>query len=57
MNYENLFNQNLETNLKGRYITLNAIEPLLLQFNSDNQVQIIGKHEKINFCKRKNHPL
>jgi hypothetical protein len=43
MNYENLFNQNLETNLKGRYITLNAIEPLLLQFNSDNQVQIIGK--------------
>ena len=43
MNYENLFSQNLETNLKGRYITLNAIEPLLLQFNSDNQVQIIGQ--------------
>jgi len=43
MNYEDLFSQNLETNLKGRYITLNAIEPLLLQFNSDNQVQIIGQ--------------
>ncbi len=43
MNYENLFSQNLETNLKGRYITLNAIEPLLLQFNSDNQVQILGQ--------------
>lgn len=42
MNYENLFSQNLETNLKGRYITLNDIEPLLLKFNSDNQVQIIG---------------
>jgi len=43
MNYENLFIQNLETNLKGRYITLNDIEPLLLKFNSDNQVQIIGR--------------
>lgn len=43
MNYENLFSQNLETNLKGRYITLNAIKPLLLQFNSDNQVQILGQ--------------
>lgn len=43
MNYENLFIQNLETNLMGRYITLNAIEPLLLRFNSDNQVQIIGQ--------------
>jgi hypothetical protein len=43
MNYENLYNQNLETNLKGRYITSDAIEPLLMQFNSDNQVQIIGQ--------------
>ena len=42
MNYENLFSQNLETNLKGRFINLNDIEPLLLKFNSDNQVQIIG---------------
>ena len=43
MNYENLFIQNLDTNLKGRYITLNDIEPLLLKFNSNNQVQIIGE--------------
>ncbi len=43
MNYEELYRQNFETNLKGRYITLNDIEPLLLQFNSDNNVQIIGK--------------
>jgi hypothetical protein len=43
MDYEYLFSQNLETNLKGRYITLNDIEPLLLKFNLDNQVQIIGK--------------
>jgi hypothetical protein len=43
MNYEDLFSQNLETHLKGRYITLNDIEPLLLQFNSDSQVQIIGQ--------------
>jgi hypothetical protein len=43
MNYENLFSQNIETNLKGRYITLNDIEPLLLKFNSDSQVNIIGE--------------
>lgn len=43
MNYENLYSQNLETSLKGRYITLNDIEPLLLKFNSFNQVQIIGE--------------
>jgi len=43
MNYENLFSQNLEIHLKGRYITLSDIEPLLLKNNSDNQVQIIGK--------------
>lgn len=43
MNYDNLFIQNLETNLKGRYITLKDIEPLLLKLNSDNQVQIIGR--------------
>jgi len=43
MNYDNLFSQNLESNLKGRYITLNDIEPLLLKFNSDSQVNIIGE--------------
>ncbi len=43
MNYENLFSQNLEINLKGRYITLNDIEPVLMKYNSDNQVVIIGQ--------------
>ena len=43
MNYDNLFSQNLEINLKGRYITLNDIEPLLMKYNTDNQVQIIGE--------------
>lgn len=43
MNYDNLFSTYLETSLKGRYITLNDIEPLLNKYNSDNQVQIIGK--------------
>ena len=43
MNYENLFIQNLEINLKGRYITLNDIEPVLMKYNSDNQVIIIGQ--------------
>ncbi|MDH4403424.1 MAG: M14 family metallopeptidase [Flavobacterium sp.] len=43
MNYENLFSQNKEMNLKGRYITLIDIEPLLIKYNSDNQVQIIGE--------------
>ena len=43
MNYENLFSQNLEINLKGRYITLNDIEPVLMKYNSDNQVIIIGQ--------------
>lgn len=43
MNYEDIFSQNFETNLKGRHITLNDIEPLLLKFDTENQVQIIGK--------------
>ena len=43
MNYDNLFSQNLEINLKGRYITLNDIEPVLMKYNSDNQVIIIGQ--------------
>jgi hypothetical protein len=43
MNYDSLFSQNYEPNLKGRYITLNDIEPLLLKFDTENQVEIIGK--------------
>ena len=43
MDLEKLFNQYKEQSLKGRYITLDAIEPLLQQLNTNNQVQVIGK--------------
>ena len=42
MNFEKLFSQFKESNLFGRYITLDGIEPLLMKFNANNQVQIIG---------------
>jgi hypothetical protein len=42
MNFEKLFSQFKESNLFGRYITLNNIEPLLIKFNTNHQVQIIG---------------
>jgi hypothetical protein len=42
MNLEKLFSQFKETDLFGRYITLENIEPLLVKFNTNNQVQIIG---------------
>jgi hypothetical protein len=42
MNFEKLFSQFKESNLFGRYITLDDIEPLLMKFNANNQVQIIG---------------
>jgi hypothetical protein len=42
MNFEKLFSQFKESNLFGRYITLDDIEPLLMKFNTNNQVQIIG---------------
>ncbi|RKT00781.1 M14 metallopeptidase family protein [Flavobacterium sp. 123] len=43
MNLEELFNRYKEQSIQGRYITLEAIEPLLEKFNTDNQVQVIGK--------------
>jgi murein tripeptide amidase MpaA len=42
MNFEKLFYQFKESNLFGRYITLENIEPLLMKFNTNYQVQIIG---------------
>lgn len=42
MNFEELFNQNKETNLYGRYITLEDIEPLLKKLNTNNQLKIAG---------------
>lgn len=43
MDYEKIFSQTKEEKIKGRYITLDDIEPLLQQLNTENQLQIIGK--------------
>ena len=43
MNLEQLFNQNKEQSLQGRYVTLDDIEPLLKKINTNNQLEIIGK--------------
>jgi hypothetical protein len=43
MNLEQLFSQHKEESIRGRYITLDSIEPLLQKLNTNNQLQIIGK--------------
>ncbi len=43
MNLEDLFLQNKETSIKGRYLPLQAIEPLLHRLNTDDQLHIIGR--------------
>ncbi|KAF2506724.1 peptidase M14 [Flavobacterium zhairuonense] len=43
MNLEQLFNQNKEESISGRYLTLDHIEPLLNKLNTNNQVSVIGK--------------
>ncbi|MBF4490986.1 peptidase M14 [Flavobacterium sp. JLP] len=43
MNLEELFEQYKEQSIRGRYLTLNHIQPLLDKLNTDNQVAIIGK--------------
>ncbi len=43
MNLQQLFDQNKEQSLQGRYITLDSIEPLLNKLNTNNQLEIIGK--------------
>lgn len=43
MNLEELFNQNKEQSIEGRYLTIKHIQPLLDKINVDNQVKIIGK--------------
>lgn len=43
MDLEQLFDQNKEQTLQGRYITLDSIESLLQKLNTDNQLEIIGK--------------
>lgn len=43
MNLEELFNQNKERSIEGRYLTIEHIQPLLDKINIDNKVKIIGK--------------
>ena len=43
MNLEELFNQNKEESISGRYLTLDHIEPLLKKLNTNNQISVIGK--------------
>ena len=43
MDLEQLFNQNKEQSLQGRYITLEDIEPLLKKINANNQLEVVGK--------------
>ena len=43
MDFEQLFVENKEGTIEGRYLTLESIEPLLKKLNSNNQLSIIGK--------------
>jgi hypothetical protein len=43
MDLEQLFIQNKEQSIEGRYITLNKIYPILEKLNTNNQLEIIGK--------------
>ncbi|WP_029270354.1 M14 metallopeptidase family protein [Flavobacterium sp. KJJ] len=43
MNLEELFEQYKEQSIRGRYLTLDHIQPLLDKLNTNNQVTIIGK--------------
>jgi len=43
MDLEQLFNQYKVQSIQGRYITLENIEPILIQFNTKDQLKIIGK--------------
>mgnify|MGYP003396871989 CR=1 FL=1 len=42
MDLEQLFIKNKEQSIAGRYLTLDAIEPLLNKLNTNNQLSIIG---------------
>ena len=43
MNLEQLFLDNKEKTIEGRYLTLESIEPILNRINTDNQLSIIGQ--------------
>ena len=43
MDLEQLFNDNKEQSIEGRYLTLESIEPLLNKLNTNNQLSVIGE--------------
>ncbi|MEL1240203.1 M14 family metallopeptidase [Flavobacterium flavipallidum] len=43
MNLEQLFLENKEKTIEGRYLTLESIEPILNKINTNNQLSIIGQ--------------
>jgi hypothetical protein len=43
MDLEQLFNNNKEQSIEGRYLTLGSIEPVLQQLNTDNQLSVVGE--------------
>ncbi len=43
MDLEQLFIENKEQSIQGRYLTLESIEPLLKKLNTNNQLSVIGQ--------------
>lgn len=43
MDLEQLFTDNKEQSIEGRYLTLESIEPILKKLNTNNQLSVIGK--------------
>jgi hypothetical protein len=43
MNLEELFKENKEESIQGRYLTLDSIEPLLHKLDTNNELKIIGE--------------
>ncbi|TDE05635.1 M14 family metallopeptidase [Flavobacterium hiemivividum] len=43
MDLEQIFNDNKEQSIEGRYLTLESIEPLLNKLNTNNQLSIVGE--------------
>ena len=43
MNLEQLFLDNKEKTIEGRYLTLESIEPILKRINTDDQLSIVGE--------------
>jgi hypothetical protein len=48
MDLEQLFIDNKEQSITGRYLPLESIEPILQRLNTDNQLSVVGKSTKTN---------